>query len=132
MTEMDRSHVASRTEYAEAPGLTPEMRWHFAPDDGVSQDLIFTTEDEAYAAQQGWRIARGYHPITGLWDGSVAMPTDPVKTELLEVLTDLWNEAKAPGDYRKNPHLAAIIDRATTVIMKADAEARSPKSTATQ
>jgi hypothetical protein len=62
---MDGSQVIDRLGTDEAESVTPASRWHFQPDDDWSPDLFFATEHEACAAQQGWRIARGFDPITG-------------------------------------------------------------------
>jgi hypothetical protein len=63
---MDRSQVQDRFFDDVDETVSPASRWHFMPDDIDAPDLFFATEDEACAAQQGWRIARGFHPITGL------------------------------------------------------------------
>lgn len=39
--------------------------WVFRSDDEYAQDLHFDTENEACAAQQAWRMARGCDPTTG-------------------------------------------------------------------
>ena len=39
--------------------------WLFQPDSDDFGDLVFATENEACAAQQAYRMARGFDPITG-------------------------------------------------------------------
>lgn len=60
---MDFSQVIDVASLPEGSEQSP--RWLFEPDDSTAPDLYFDTEAEACAAQQGYRIARGFHPITG-------------------------------------------------------------------
>ena len=43
--------------------------WVFQPREDELDDLLFDTEKEACAAQQGYRLAKGYDPITGEKEG---------------------------------------------------------------
>jgi hypothetical protein len=61
----DRSNVSDRLDFEEPRDVSPQARYHFQPDDDNVPDLFFGTEEEACAAQQGWRIARGFKPYSG-------------------------------------------------------------------
>jgi hypothetical protein len=63
---MDASQVLDRHDTEKADDVSPESRWLFMPDDDSAPDLFFPTEQEACSAQQGWRIARGFNPFSGL------------------------------------------------------------------
>lgn len=62
---MDRSQVMDQHEFRDEKEVSPKSRWHFQPDDDNAPDLFFSTELEACAAQQGYRIAKGFNPFTG-------------------------------------------------------------------
>lgn len=62
---MDGSQVMDRLDLEEVEQVSPKNRWHFMPDDADAPDLFFGSEAEACAAQQGYRAARGFHPIRG-------------------------------------------------------------------
>lgn len=62
---MDRSQVMNLAEDWNETVYPVGKPWLFQPDDDEAPDLFFATENEACAAQQGYRIARGFHPITG-------------------------------------------------------------------
>jgi hypothetical protein len=58
----DQSVVYDRLDLEDPEQVSPASRWVFQPDDDEIKELFFTTEQEACAAQQGWRLARGFDP----------------------------------------------------------------------
>jgi len=61
---MDRSQVLDLSDDWKDIEFPEGKTWIFQHGE-EAPDLFFATENEACAAQQGWRIARGFHPITG-------------------------------------------------------------------
>lgn len=89
----DGSNVTDRHDNEDAALVSDASRWHFMPDEDDAPDLFFATEGEACAAQQGWRIARGFHPITG--DCERSTPADPVNADILAALRDALEDQEA-------------------------------------
>jgi hypothetical protein len=93
---MDGSQVIDRLDLCEWEQVMPASRWLFQPDDLDAPDLFFPTEDQACAAQQGYRIARGFDPITG--DKSSAAPAMLAALERLLETCALTLDDQEPGD----------------------------------
>lgn len=89
----DGSNVSDRHDNEDAAIVSDASRWHFMPDEDAAPDLFFATEVEACAAQQGWRIARGFHPITG--DRERFATADPVNADMLAALRDALEDQEA-------------------------------------
>ena len=63
---MDTSQVYNFFDMDTADMPDADLPWIFVPSDDALPDLSFATENEAYAAQQGYRIAKGFDPVTAL------------------------------------------------------------------